>query len=62
MAQPEQIEALKAALADFRRADAELWRVIREQPAGDAGRAQFDAALRAAVEAGDRLARARGLQ
>lgn len=58
----EQFAALKSALAEFKAADAALWKVIREQPAGDAGRAQLEKALAAAVAAGDRLARARGLQ
>jgi hypothetical protein len=53
------IEALKAALADFRAAQAELHRVMREAPKGDAGRAQFEAALAAAVEAGDKMEKVR---
>lgn len=57
-----KIEKLKAALAEFRAADAALWQIIRAQRPGEAGRAQFEKALAAAVAAGDRLARARGLQ
>ena len=54
----KQLEKLQAALADFRRADAELRRIIREAPRNEAGRIEFEAALRAAAEAGDRLAAA----
>ena len=55
-----QLEAVKAALADFRAADAAMWKVIRERPTGEAGRAKFEAALRAVVEAGGRLAEPAG--
>jgi hypothetical protein len=54
----QQLEKLKAALADFRGAQAELHRVMREAPKGAAGRTQFEAALAAAVEAGDRMEKA----
>lgn len=56
------IEKLRAALADFRAAQAALNRVIREAPAGDAGRLLYENALRAAVAAGERLEKARALQ
>ena len=59
MSDSKQIKALKLALADFRAADAAMWKIIREKPAGGAGRLAFEAALRAVVEAGDRLAEAR---
>ena len=59
MSDSKHVKALKVALADFRAADAAMWKVIREAPAGEAGRLAFEAALRAAVEAGDRLAEAR---
>ena len=59
MSGSKQVKALKAALADFRAADAALWKIIREKPAGEAGRLAFEAALRATVEAGARLAEAR---
>lgn len=49
------LEALKAALTDFRAAQAELHRVMREAPKGEAGRLEFEAALRASVEAGDKM-------
>ena len=53
--QLEQIKRLKEALAEFRRAQAELERSIAEQPPGEAGRARFEAALTAAVEAGNKM-------
>ena len=59
MSDSKQVKALKVALAAFRAADAALWKVIRERPEGEAGRLKFEAALRAAVEAGARLADAR---
>ena len=55
----QHLERLKAALADFRAANAAMWKVIREQPTGEARWAHFEAALRALVEAGGRLAEAR---
>ena len=50
-----QLETLKASLAEFRAKQAELNRVIREAPRGDAGRLEFESALQAVVEAGDRM-------
>ena len=50
-----QLETLKASLAEFRAKQAELNRVIREAPKGDAGRLEFEAALQAAVVAGNSM-------
>lgn len=57
-----RLEAIKAALAEFQAADAELWRIIRAQRPGEAGRLEFESALAAAVAAGERLEKARALQ
>ena len=50
-----QPDALKAALTDFRAAQAHLQKVMLEAPRDEAGRQQFEAALEAAVLAGERM-------